>query len=233
MLDIVARMRGPVAQHRLYLFRMARWGKGEPEWFLLDHLADGSRAAVDIGANGGVYAGRLAQLCPRVHAFEPNPRLASRLIETLPSNVTVHCMALSDRPGTAELRIPTMGGTEEHGLATIEARNQVAGDSLERVSCALARLDDVLMDPVGFIKIDVEGHEFAVLQGASRILQQDRPVLLVESEKRHNPDAPENVFGLLRGLGYTGLYLSDGRLRAVGAAQPSERVMNYIFVPQG
>lgn len=229
-LDLLARLRGPVAQHRLHLFRMERWGKGEPEWHLLDHLVNPKLAAVDVGANVGDYAGRLAQLCPHVHAFEPIPWLADALVTKMPGNVTVHRLALSDRSGTAELRIPTIAGIEEHGLTTLEDSNQLSG-SVRHVPCTLARLDDVVTEPVGLIKVDVEGHELAVLLGAERILKQHRPVLLIESDHKHNPAAPENVFQLLRNHGYAGFFLADGQPRGLGAFRRDVHFVNFIFVP--
>jgi FkbM family methyltransferase len=231
MLNVVARCRGPVAQHNLHLSRMGRWRKGEPEWHLLDHLVDPARAAIDVGANVGLYAGRLAQLCPRVHAFEPIPWLADALAAKLPDNVRLHRIALSDQPGTAELRIPFRADVEEHGLATLEDNNRLEGEDIRRVACTLARLEDVVTEPVGFIKIDVEGHELAVLNGARRILREHRPVLLVESEKRHHPGAPQNVFDLMREEGYSGLFLSGGLPRGLGALGPDCKAVNFIFLP--
>lgn len=232
LIDAAARMSGPLNRHRLHLARMARWGKGEPEWHLLDHLVDPARAAVDVGANVGLYAGRLAQLCPQVHAFEPIPWLADDLAAKLPDNVRLHRLALSNATGTATLRIPTRSGIEEHGLATLEKRNALAGlDSVRTIHCALGRLDDVIDDPVGFVKIDVEGHELAVLQGATRILREHRPVLLIESEARHHPDAPGNVFALLQDEGFAGFFLAGGRLRGLGAFAADSKAVNFIFMP--
>jgi FkbM family methyltransferase len=58
----------------------------------------------------------------------------------------------------------------------------------ERVS--VRRLDDIdLGGGVGFLKIDVEGHEEAVLAGASRTLKQSMPAVLVEVEERHHTGA--------------------------------------------
>lgn len=195
----------------LRLRRTLRWRNAEQEFYQLPALVDRRRASIDVGAHRGLYAGRLAQLCPRVHCFEPIPELAAGLRRTLPRRVLVHELAVSDSAGTAMLRIPYRDTIEEFSTATIEAGNPLPGSaSVRTVACEMARLDDVVKEPVGFMKIDVEGHELAVLRGAERILREDRPNLLIESERRHNPTAPESVFALLGGFGYAPMVLRDG-----------------------
>jgi len=87
-----------------------------------------------------------------------------------------------------------------------------------------------------------------VLEGAERVLRDHRPVLLVESEKRHNAAAPESIHRFLADRGYAGFFLKRGRpfgIAAFDAAndQREENVVgnvksatnpyinNFIFVP--
>jgi FkbM family methyltransferase len=111
---------------------------------------------VDVGANVGEYGGRLARVCPAVHAFEPVPWLAEDLSRKLPRNVSLHRVALSDHVGSAQIRIPFRGDVEEHMCATLEDSNDLGGKHVQSIECQVARLDDVVNEPVGFIKIDVE-----------------------------------------------------------------------------
>jgi FkbM family methyltransferase len=236
---------GPRFSHQVYLRRLERWRNFEPEYFLLDHLVDRTRAAVDIGANEGIYAGRLAQLCQRVHCFEPIPWFAAALREKLPTTVIVHECALSNRNGDAELRIPYAGDVEMHGTSTLEQDNPLPGSTRVRtIPCQVRRFDDVVDEPVGFLKIDVEGHELAVLEGAERTLRQHRPIVLFESEKRHSAAAPESVFRFLEARGYSGLFLLGGRPTVLAAFQPDihqrvenlarmdhSYIHNFIFLP--
>jgi FkbM family methyltransferase len=225
ILTRLAALAGPRARHDLHLHRMMRWGKGEAEWLILDRLVDPARAAIDVGANDGVYAGRLSQLCHKVHAFEPIPWLAVTLARKLRPNVEVHQMALSNREGEAELRIPI----EDNCFTTIDSNNNLPPAFHVRVvPCRIARLDDVISEPVGFIKIDVEGHELSVLQGALETIRKNRPTLIVESVRSQNPASPEAAIELLRQEGYSAFFLRDGASYPVGSTPPQD-VVNYIF----
>ncbi len=217
LLELVQRVGGPKVAFRIELWRLEHWRTFEPEYFLLDHFVDPSRAAIDVGANEGYYAGRLAQLCRQVHCFEPIAWLAEQLRAKLPAHVVVHQAAVSDTDGTAKLRMPFRGGEHLHGTTTIAPDNPLEeATRVDEVDCPTVRLDSVVHEPVGFIKIDVEGHEMAVLRGAEALIRRDRPVLLVESEKRHAADAPENVFEFMAALGYGGMFLLDGLPRSLG-----------------
>ncbi|WP_439576673.1 FkbM family methyltransferase [Elioraea sp.] len=220
----------------------------EAEWHLLDHLVDPNRAAVDVGANYGGYAGRLARLATRVYCFEPFPETAERLALRMPPSAVVRRAAVSDHAGTAELLVPSKASGEPAvANATLEAANPVtARDDLRAVTCELVTLDEVVPEPVGFIKIDVEGHELAVLRGAAGILERDRPALLVESAPILNPEAPEHVFRFLGERGYEGLFLLRQRLHSIHAFDKARHqrqdatgrpmdpyAYNFIFLPGG
>ncbi len=209
LVNLASKIGGPHFAFQVKLRRLQRWRNFEREFYMLDQFVDPGRAAIDIGANHGFYAGRLAQLTKRVHCFEPVPALIDELRQKLDHRVIVHGCALSDHAGTTELRIPYRDDDEWHGDATIEQTNHLYGDRFTSVDCKVARLDDLVNEPVGFIKIDVEGHEVSVLRGAQRILTKHHPILLVESERRHNKEAPENIFSFLAGLGYSGYFHSS------------------------
>ena len=65
---------------------------------------------------------------------------------------------------------------------------------------------------VAAIKIDVEGHEYAVLGGAFETLARDKPLCIVECEERHNEGGVARVFSFV-GLGYRPYFLREGKLR--------------------
>jgi hypothetical protein len=76
-------------------------------------------------------------------------------------------------------------------------------------------IDGLDIRNVGFVKIDVEGLELAVLQGAKRTIGRDLPNLLVEAEERHRRDAVASVDAFLQPLGYEGWFLLDGALHPI------------------
>jgi hypothetical protein len=71
------------------------------------------------------------------------------------------------------------------------------------------------------IKIDVEGHELAVLEGAHHTLIRDQPHLLIECEDRHRADAIQSVRDFLAKYGYVGYFYHQKRLHPISKFQPS------------
>ncbi|HUZ11388.1 MAG TPA: FkbM family methyltransferase [Caulobacteraceae bacterium] len=101
------------------------------------------------------------------------------------------------------MRLPAAEVTgSEAALATIAPSNRLGGRASREISVPVARLDDFQLPPIGFIKIDVEGHEEAVLQGARETIGRNRPALMIEIEERHNRGAIERVFDHFRSDGY-------------------------------
>ncbi|MEA2157511.1 MAG: hypothetical protein QOE11_3651 [Solirubrobacteraceae bacterium] len=134
---------------------------------------------IDAGANSGGYVGyAIGLIGPTgiVIAFEPQPRLAALVAQTLASNDVngeVHQVALGDARGTVTLRVPE-GRTGEASIHATEG---------EAIDVTLARLDDLV--PVQLpgrvvMKIDVEGHEIPLLRGALNAIRRHRPTLIIE-----------------------------------------------------
>lgn len=182
----------------------------ERELARIDEFVPAERGAVDIGVWWGPWSFWLARRASTVDSFEPNPDLVSRLGRVLPRNVTLHPVALGDRSGESMLWIPP-GGMGTEGRATVE--RQWRTDSAGRMEpVAMQRLDEVTLPEIGFIKIDVEGHELAVLRGAAVLLEMQRPNLMIEIEERaHSEGHFESIVDFLAGLGYHGSFLSGRR----------------------
>lgn len=181
---------------------------------LLPDLVDRSEASLDVGANLGDYTWHLRALSSAVWAFEPNPVLAAWLRRCFGNSITVRNEALGEQKATASLSIPCDShGTEMAGLASIETD---FGPQSRKVPVSVVRLDSLALPGVGFIKIDVEGHELAALKGGVELLRRDQPTILVEVEDRHRPNAVQSTREWLEGLGYGGFFLADGHIRPIG-----------------
>ena len=230
-----ARARIPLSakiHHRAFY----NWLTGEPELRILKHVCDPSRAAVDVGANVGIYTYFLRRHSRRCYAVEPNPALVDVLKRSFGHSVEILPLALSDQTASVQLRLPTIDGTADHGRATIEDANRLDRHDRTLIDVRTTRLDDLDLGAVGFIKIDVEGHEMAVLNGGRVLLARDRPVLLIESEERHKPGAIGELFAFLGERGYRGFFRLEGRLCPVDTFKTSvhqrpENVGDYGVIP--
>ena len=214
----------------------------EKEYWLLPRLSRRDANALDVGGNTGTFAYYLSKLVKQVHVFEPNPICLARLERLRRKNMVIHKLALSDHRGEATMRFDP--GND--GVGTIEERNRLDNNpgihSVVERTVKICPLDDLRLDNIAFMKIDVEGHEPSVLRGATQLLAAQKPVLLIEIERRHNATAFEETEALLAPLGYSSWRLSDERLVPVAASEidvlqllpmRADRpyVNNFIFVP--
>jgi FkbM family methyltransferase len=177
------------------------------------HIRPGD-VVCDVGANKGSFLYWLARWANpgRAIAFEPQPDLAeglSRLCSKFSlKNVTVERSAVYSSTAQREFFIP-----EGHQPAASLLKPVGASKT---ISTPTISLDDYFSDRerVSAIKIDVEGAELDVLQGAKRTLARCMPLLVFECD-RHNAsiDRMEATFSFLSGFGYTGEFVSEAGLR--------------------
>jgi FkbM family methyltransferase len=188
---------------------MHRPKSAERELEYLRRIVPKDAVTVDVGANCGLYTRQLARLSKQVHAFEPSREMADLLRRTSAPNVSVHEVALSDRNGNAELFIPQSESGPVHGLASLEPQPPSPGQRLVSTHVPTARLDAVVDHDVAFVKIDVEGHELNVLNGATELVESCQPVFLVQAEDRHRAQATRSVFKYFGDKAYRGFFLKE------------------------
>jgi FkbM family methyltransferase len=205
---------------------------------------------IDIGGHCGVITfscaavlrrlGATASGVGRVHVFEPNPMMFGLLKQTLASkqvrNVTLHTCALSDKAGTFNLHLP--GGSEcEASLEDSAARSvgeRPGLDVLVQVKEAGSTLAGLGLSRVRLLKIDVEGHESAVLHAAENFLRSCPPDIVVfESHTSRGAFFDRGEVRTLQALGYC-FYAVERRLfsftlRAIRSNADVERAW-YDFV---
>ena len=153
----------------------------ETAWRLLQ----AGDVAVDVGANIGYVTSLFAAKVGsqgHVEAFEPHPRIFSRLRENVrnlnfgaaPVTIILHECALGSRDGAAYLIEPSAFGINE-GTSTLAARPGEPSPACPGFEVGLARLDTVLADrEIALLKVDVEGYEADVFAGAEQLLARRR-----------------------------------------------------------
>ena len=195
-------------------------GSLERELQMLPRLISKTDVALDIGANAGFYAFRMSKIFSKVHAFEINNELTEDLRRYNPGNITITPVGLSSTAGEATLYIPVLNGLPLTGWASLTPGNcpDATGELTKPVK--IATLDSFQLENVSFIKIDVEGHELHVLEGARQTLSTQRPRVLIEIKDQNKTAA----FQFFSELNYIARKLED----LAGVSGSPE---NYIFVP--
>ena len=151
---------------------------------LMSLFLEEGAVAVDAGANIGTHALAFAHhvgSSGRVFAFEPQPDLFELLCRNLQDNsaerVDARCAALSDRHEI--LYVPHLGLTGGRNSGATQLLQNPPQDQ-ETVPVEAAPLDDLQLDRCDLIKVDVEGMEVRVLDGAESTLRRCMPVLYLE-----------------------------------------------------
>jgi len=151
----------------------------------------------------------------RVLAFEPVPEFARLLRRKFARDVVVESIALSDTVSDTRLYTPVIHGVTVGGCATISAVTASAYERHHIIEVHTDRLDNVYNADAGFIKIDVEGHEQAVLDGAIRTISRCLPRILVEIEELMSPGGIARAKTFFARFGYHGYYAYAGGLKKI------------------
>lgn len=183
---------------------------GEPELAILRELMPGGGTAIDVGANQGFFAFALSEVADRVVSFEPNPDYAHFARWMLRGRAEVHEVAISDKPGRAMLYVPLSDeGKVLHFAGNLkQTHSQFRHQKTYDVE--LRTLDSYGIGGVRFIKVDVEGNEREVLDGASAIIARDRPGLLLELLSGTHADPGAYASDICDAFGYDAFVVQRG-----------------------
>jgi len=219
----------------------ARWGEHELS-ALRAILAPGG-TAVDVGANQGFFAYAFSQIADRVEAFEPNPDCAAFARRMLGRRARVHAVALSNRAGRQEFVVPVSDEGRVLHLGGALAADSGADGRTMRFEVDVRTLDSYRFSDVRVIKVDVEGSEMDVLEGARSAILRDRPALIVELLTGAHRDPVAVTQTICARFGYSAWLVSqDGArgealpvLRSLGSNTTwgsAIRNRNVLFLPQ-
>jgi FkbM family methyltransferase len=199
----------------------------------LARLADPGESAVDAGANVGLMSSLLAHAVGvqgRVVAFEPHPLIFQTLARNVAlweqdeqiAAIELRQAAVSSRAGVLPLSVDPDTFAHNKGTASLEH-----ADLRNATDVRTVRLDEELSSPVGVLKLDVEMHELAALQGAEALLSR-RLIRDIVFEEHEPP--PTAVTLLLQAHGYEVLSVRQGLTGPILSA-PREAYSRKLWDP--
>lgn len=202
----------------IYFFIRLQQGElrsSELDWSILEKFVDDGATVVDIGSNIGRYtfqmskivgkSGKVISIEPNIYSFailtclaawskRENITLLNICISS--NNYLINFLRDTSSPATAIFSTDTRSR-----IIPARAKNNTINKQVA------VTLDSIIESiPIKFIKIDVEGHEYEVLQGSIQTIKRWKPILLIENNNS------EDISDLLKEYGYTGfLYDAKGR----------------------
>jgi len=216
--------------------------KYEPELFFVKDFILPNTDSIDVGVYRGVYSYEMSKYAQNVHAFELNPLIFSTLnknITKLKKNIKLYNFGLSNQNIETTLRIPIRNASIEQenyeeffemGRATIHSENQFS--KFKSFLVNVKKLDNIKFEnKVSFIKIDVEGHEKKVIEGAVETINRNKPILLIEIEEKHSKSKVIDTLNYINSLGYKSYYLNKNKLINTNNLVNFDSCNNYIFKP--
>lgn len=208
---------------------------------------------IDVGANIGVFSLCYAALFTRstVYAFEPHPDNYTLLLQGLALNpeladrIRPVKLGLSNAAGVRSLSMPLPAQHARYGPGARPLNCglfSLHGERTERIPCELATLDAFCtakgIERVGFIKVDVEGHEYEVLEGATGVIRASRPILFVEYNeltRTLSPHGPAEFEVFFRRHRYQLFGLRYGwakELAPLSRLEPIEQISDLVCIPE-
>lgn len=191
----------------------------KPDWnrdkYVFMKLLRRADVILDVGGNIGDYCTTFSCIVGNtghVYTFEPVPPTIQILEDTIRrqklNNVTLIPKAVSDASGNIEIHMPG----DDHARPAIhvtERESWEAAETVQTFPCEAVTLEEFVaglgIPRVNFIKIDVEGAELLVLQGAKKVLYDQSPILFFEIWESYMRDfgtTPSAFCKLLRKAGY-------------------------------
>lgn len=171
---------------------------------------------IDVGANIGDHTHAYAKAVlgdgvdtGRVLAFEPNPVPFECLMRNMRGHGHVECIpkGLSNLMGFGSIvQSSNVGASHVIGAVRVDPEGVVTiGDDQQHASIELTTLDSYHLGKCDLIKIDAEGFEYAILQGAWETITKCRPIIVMEINKgalARNGVMPEDIYNWMALRGY-------------------------------
>ena len=197
---------------------------------------DPHKNVIDVGAAVGMYTSYWAQQCKNIYSFEAVPAVYQQLCKLKPIFPNLHPInkAVCSEVGTKTFYV------DDKRLSNNSFSNLVDG---QKIQVKATTIDSENLNNIGFIKIDVEGHELDVLLGASKTIIKNRPVCMVEIYPKFLQCSPNDIFQYFFSKSYRCYYnVLDKGLRPVLGVEEGNALCrdvdmiklhdgDFIFVP--
>jgi FkbM family methyltransferase len=192
----------------------------EPEEKFLRRIILTGMTVYDVGAHIGtktVFFAKNVGSMGKVVAFEPNPVSFSHLLSNVAqhrlSNVTAINLGLGSKNREVTLTA-TEYSTATGSLHPRERQEMLKRGKVQQWTVQVRRLDDLNFPPPDLIKIDVEGYEYEVLEGMSKLIAACKPMVFIELHGVDIAMAKETgdkIITLLTSAGYKLFHIESGQ----------------------
>ena len=206
------------------------------ETTLVCDLMQGKKCFYDVGANIGWYSLNISKKNKNasIYSFEPIKKTYEYLVKNIKlnnfQNIKAYNFGLSNKKGSFSFYF------YPEGSGNASMRDLSKRDTVTKLNCKLKVMDNFRKENrhcVDFIKIDTEGSELLVLNGAKKILSEDKPIIFSEIlrkwAKEFNYKA-NDVLIFLRNYGYNCYTIKRNKLFEINKINRKTIETNFIFL---
>lgn len=221
--------------HNNMSFRNLDQVKLKAEPLLLEFLLEKNYVLFDVGAHIGEYIlfGNKSVPMNQIYAFEPNDG-QYRLLKKTFRKAKIYNIALSNENGIKQFKVPVLKGKQQTTRGTLKVNIQEKDEESKvifevKVKTLDTFVEDQKIDNLGLIKIDVEGAELDVIEGATKTIARMHPTLILELEKRHLGGSIVNAIEKVNGLGYKCFYYNPDKMEITEVPADADDVQDEQF----
>ena len=213
------------------LIEYGEWSQGEIE--VLEQIVQPAMTVLDIGANAGFHTLALSKAIGPAEiliTFDPQPAIFQLLAASISLNQleNVHALniALGKDRGIVDMPQLDYDASQNFGAFDLRSFLKTEQSPLSHMPVSLQRLDDIsLARNASVIKMDVEGMELAVLQGATELLRRRRPALLIEN---NGGEASQKLLQFLFDLDYDCYWQMSRNYRDDNFNKNENNIFGYV-----
>jgi FkbM family methyltransferase len=180
---------------------------------------------IDVGANVGTHLFPMSRLVGRdgwVIGYDADPEICAMLDKSARlnrmENVTIRCCAVSSQSGILNLK----RNQTNRGQTSVDSHDRRVGLAVNCTPLDLEVKTFSIQGKIRLIKIDVEGHETSVIEGAQQLLRQDGDIAIV---MEHFEESGEAATSLLKKNGFTPYQVTSNGSTVVSSSSYGDNVV--------